>query len=184
MYSHAKKSHKKGFSLIEVLTSVALFSVIMTVAMGALFMVINANKSAKSIKIVVNNINLAIEGMTRDLRVGYNYCGGESQAKDGSCDTSSGSSQIFFTTDEGQNYSTYRLNNGAIERRIGSGGQYLQITAGEVDIEEMDFFIQGTEQSDDVQPYVTIIIKGSTNMAGQIQTFLLQTTVSQRKLAP
>lgn len=144
MFKKFPKHSKKGFSLIEVLTSVALFTVIITVALGALFMVITANKSAKSIKIVVNNINLAIEGMTRDLRVGYNYCAGESQAKDGSCDSSAGSSQIFFTTDEGQNYSTYRLNNGAIERRIGSSGPYLQITAGEVTIDDMEFFIQGT----------------------------------------
>ncbi len=179
------KQQKKGFSLIEVIISIALFTVVMTVALGALFMVINANKRAKSIKLVVNNVNLAIEGMSRDLRVGYNYCDSQSEATDGSCDSTNGSTQIWFTTDQGEHLSSFRLFDQGIQRRLGGPAeQFFEITGSDVIIEDMQFYIQGTQSGDDVQPFVTIAIRGSIEVAGTEETFQLQTTLSQRKIAP
>lgn len=184
-YTHnRKKINKQGFTLIEVIVSVGLFTVVMTIALGALFMVINSNKQAKAIKLVVNNINLAMEGMTRDLRVGHTYCDSDSQSKTGSCDSTTGTSQIWFTTDEGEQSSTYRLFNDAIQRRIGSVGTYYDVTAIDVVVDDMDFYIQGTLAGDDVQPFVTIIVRGTIRVGDIIDDFHLQSTISQRKLAP
>lgn len=194
MYNILNKQNeekKNGFTLIEVIVSVGLFTVVMTVALGALLMVIDANKKAKGIKLVVNNINLAMEGMTRDLRVGHTYCDDQSQSGSGSfCDSSGGTAQIFFTTDAGESGSSYRLYTGgggkSIQRRIGSSGPYQDITGSDILVEEMQFYIQGTAIGpvDKVQPFVTIVVRGEIRVGDLVDEFHLQSTVSQRKLAP
>jgi len=177
-----KPKEKEGFTLIEVIVSLSLFTIVMVIALGALFMVIAANRQAKAIKLVVNNVNLAMEGMTRDLRVGYEYCTTPSGS---SCDSSStGVTQIYFTTDKGEANSSYRLSGGTIERRIGSSAQYFEITGSDVVIDEMKFYIQGTETGDNIQPFVTVVIRGTIQVAEIMDDFHLQSTISQRKLAP
>jgi prepilin-type N-terminal cleavage/methylation domain-containing protein len=67
------KKTQQGFTLIEMVVSIAIFIVVAVVATVALLQVVNANKKAQSIKTAVNNINYALESMTRELRVGTNY---------------------------------------------------------------------------------------------------------------
>lgn len=181
-----EQTYKKGFTLIEVIVAIALFTVVMTIALGALFMVINSNKEAKAIKLVVNNTNLAMESMTRDLRVGFQYCDTESQLENGECDTdSNGESTIYFTTDQGEQYSSYRLFGSAIQRRIGGSSEsYFDITGEDVIIDDMRFYVQGTQAGDTVQPFVTVIVLGTIRVGDQTEEFHLQSTISQRKLAP
>lgn len=172
---------KQGFSLIEVIVSLGLFAVVMTIALGALFMVIAANRHAKAIKLVVNNVNIAVEGMTRELRVGSEYCAVSS----GSCNSSSGgSSQIYFTTDKGES-ALYRLDTGtdSIKRQIGSG-PFFDLTGSDVDITDLKFYIQGTNTGDGIQPFVTVVVRGEIQVGDVVDDFQLQTTISQRKLAP
>lgn len=184
MKIHRNTEHKQGFTLIEIIVSVALFTVVMTVALGALFMVISANKQAKGIKLVVNNVNLAMESMTRDLRVGFQYCDSQSQSETGSCDSVTGTTQIWFTTDQGDQFSSYRLFDGSIQRRIGTSGTFFDVTGEDVVIDDMQFYIQGTLAGDTVQPFVTIVVDGTIRVAEVTDDFHLQSTISQRKLAP
>jgi len=183
-----KRTNKKGFSLIEVIVSIALFAVILTAALGSLLVIIDVNRQTKAIKLVVNNLNLAMEGMSRELRVGSNICDSDNgnSAPTASCNTvSAGVDTIFFTTDIGETSSRFRLNNDAIERRIGSGGTSLPLTGTDVTIEDMRFFIRGVGETGaeaDVQPSVLIVIAGNVRQADQVVEFDLQTVVSQRKL--
>ena len=171
---------KQGFSLIEVIVSIGLFAVVMTIALGALFMVIAANRQAKAIKSVVNNVNVAMEGMTRELRVGSEYCATTS----GSCDdtTNGGSDTIYFRTDVGDN-ARYRLHNGVIKRQI-NGGAEFNLTGSDVTITSLNYYIQGTASGDGIQPFVTIVVRGEIQVGDLMDDFQLQSTISQRKLAP
>ena len=181
MYKKTHTSDKRGFSLIEVIVSLGLFAVVMTIALGALFMVIAANRHAKAIKLVVNNVNIAMEGMTRELRVGSEYCA----ASSGACNSSNGgSTQIYFKTDKNEN-ALYRLNTttNSIERQI-DGGAFFDLTGSDVEITELKFYIQGTASGDGVQPYVTVVVRGEIQVGDVMDDFQLQTTISQRKLAP
>lgn len=190
---HKNKEHKKGFTLIEVIVSIGLFATVMTIALGALFVIIAANRQAKAIKLVVNNINLAMEGMTRDLRVGFDYCvDSRTTGKfNGGCDNSNGEDEIFFLNAERTGTPelfTYRYNstNKTIERRTGTGASnpYRNVTGTDVEIEEMQFYIQGTRSGDSVQPFVTLAIRGVIKVGEIEDDFHLQSTISQRKLAP
>ncbi len=79
-----------GFTLIEMIVALAIFSVVAVVALGALMKIISANKKAQSLMSAMTNINFALESMSREMRVGSNfYCvGGETTV--GSTFTSTG----------------------------------------------------------------------------------------------
>jgi len=178
---------KEGFTLIEIIVSLALFSVVMTISVGALFMIINANREAKAIKLVVNNLNISMEAITRELRVGYNFCSSEyagSYPNNGSCDNLSGSQEIYYTNDKGQVGSAFALVGGSIQRRVGSGGDVLQLTGNDVNVQDLSFYILGTNSGDSIQPAVLVTIRGTIQVGSQDEDFQLQSTVTQRRLAP
>ena len=64
---------KQGFTLIEIIVALAIFTVVAVVAIGALAKVISANKKAQSIQAAISNLSYAIESMSRELRLGRNY---------------------------------------------------------------------------------------------------------------
>lgn len=183
-----EEEKKKGFTLIELIVSVALFSIILTTALGALLMVIDANRQAKAIKLVVNNLNLAMEGMSRELRVGSNFCEFDNgtNSPDPTCNTSSnGSDVIYFTTDRGDESSLFQLQGTAVERRLGPAGPgntALQLTGSDVEVDALRFYIRGVGYGDSVQPSVVVMMNGHINQADQVVEFNVQSTVSQRKL--
>src|ERR1700741_217077 len=62
-----------GFTLIEVMIAVALFTVIMTLGIGA---VLNSNathKKTQTLRSVMDNLSFIMEDMSRTLRLGSNY---------------------------------------------------------------------------------------------------------------
>ena len=174
---------KAGFTLIELIVSVALFSIIMTVALGALFMVIDANRQAKGIKLVVNNLNLAMEGISRELRVGSKYCA-VANGTGNDCNDFTGSDTVYFTTDRGQEQSFFRYDpaDKSITRRIGLDGPEFHLTGSDVSVDSVEFYIRGVGFDDGIQPSVWIVLNGTSRQADQEIDFYLQTLVSQRKL--
>jgi len=67
------KQKEKGFTLIEIIISLAIFAVVALIAVGALLKVIDANKKAQSLKSAINNINFAFDDISRDIRTGTRY---------------------------------------------------------------------------------------------------------------
>jgi len=65
--------NQEGFTLIEIIVSMAIFAVVAVVAAGALLKILDANKKAQSIQASITNLNFALESMTRELRVGSKY---------------------------------------------------------------------------------------------------------------
>lgn len=68
-----KIQKNSGFTLIEIIVSMALFVVVAVVSLGALLKVIDANTKAQTLKTAVTNLNFTMESMVRELRVGSNY---------------------------------------------------------------------------------------------------------------
>src|SRR3989344_9208579 len=67
------KSGKGGFTLIEMIVSIALFAVVMTVAVGALLSLTGANEKAQAPQSVMNNLNISLDSMVRNIRMGRDY---------------------------------------------------------------------------------------------------------------
>lgn len=156
---------KEGFTLIEFLVAVGVFTVVMLISVGALLTMIDASRKTQSLESVVNNLNFALEGMTRNMRTGSNY--------------SSSNGDIVFENQDGD-IVTYRLDDGIIYRRV-EGGIFTPVTASEVVVEQLSFTVTGQSPTDQTQPRVLIVVRA--HVGEQIDTrtdFNIQTLVSQR----
>lgn len=174
-HSHILRQ-QKGFTLIEMVVSIFIFSVVMVIATGALVTILGANRKAQAVKAVMNNLNFALDSMTRAIRVGTDYdCGTPS------CDTV-GSSQLSFIDTDGDDI-TYRLNASTdrIERSV-NGGTFSPLTSPGVAVERLMFYADGESGSDNMQPRVLIVVGGEAGETKTRTRFDLQTLISQRIL--
>jgi prepilin-type N-terminal cleavage/methylation domain-containing protein len=75
-------SRQSGFTLIEMIVSLGVFSFVITIAVGALLMLVAASKQLQGEQVVMTNLSFALDSMTREIRTGtYYYC--DSQASTG-----------------------------------------------------------------------------------------------------
>lgn len=182
-----KRKKEKAFTLMEMLISITLFSIVTTIAFTALYNIMNASEKAKTIKLIVNNLNIAVEGMTRELRVGYEYC--DTPTGTGSdCDSDAlGSDIIYFTNKDGCE-ANYEFNRDqkkvlkTIEPCLGNPGiSSLPITGDDIEITNLKFYINGVGSVGNIQPRVLILLTGEASGEKINSIFKIQTTVSQRK---
>ena len=173
-----------GFTLVEILIAVSLFVVIATISAGATVSVFDANKKSQSSKTVVDNLNLAIENMTRIARFGNNYhCGNTGSFEPKDCDNNEVGDTFLAVTFGGRIIAyNYNQSNKTIERSD-DGGPYIAITAPEAKIEYLRFYVLGTPDNDSQQPYIVAVIKGHVGEKSTTQTtFSIETLISQRTL--
>ncbi len=181
--NYIKKKKESAFTLIEMLVSITLFSFVVTIALGALFTILKANEKTKVIKTVVNNLSIALEGMSREIRVGYGYvCSSDEcnefkfKTKDG-CDASYkfGDSTIYK-----------KLNKKTAGGVCSTNAQTVAIVGGDIIIDDLKFRTSGLGAGDNLQPRVLINLKGSIHNASlkNDEVFNIQTTISQRKIQP
>lgn len=71
MYSKQKNS--SGFTLIEMIVSLGVFSMVVTTAVGAMLVLIATNQRLQAEQSVMTNLAFALDTMTREIRTGYNY---------------------------------------------------------------------------------------------------------------
>jgi len=65
---------KKGFTLIEMLVTVGLFAIIITIAVGGFTNAIRTQRQVSSLISAQSNVSLALEQMSRAIRTGYLFC--------------------------------------------------------------------------------------------------------------
>ena len=186
----------KGFTLIEMIVSVALFAIVMLIAGATLLSLVYANRKAEALQSVINNLNVSLDGMVRSIREGQNYrCGGESSAY-GDC--TAGGSIIYFTPfgstpdDQSSNDWAYAFDSTGSycgkDRICESeyGGSWVPITSPEVQIQSLIFYVVGTNPASNggtQQPKVIFTIKGQAGaQVKTVSTFDIQATAVQRVL--
>lgn len=184
---------QKGFSLIEMLVSIALFAVVVTTGVGTLLTMINANARAQSIQIATNNLYFAVDVIARQLRVGSSYyCGNNINAITSGANLASGSrdcnnagnTAVAFTdTRTGDRYG-FALEAGGtkIMRKI-NNGPWEPLTSDVVRITELDFVVTGSGNGTTDQPTVTFYITAEVGNTEEDSTsFEIQSSVTQRSL--
>ena len=106
MYRHKQA----GFSLIELLVSMTVFSIVMTMAASTLLVLLDANSKAQTTQAILSDLTIGIDSMTREIRTGYNYyCRSvgsapgsmESVGQSGNCD---GGGNYLSVVEAGGNY--------------------------------------------------------------------------------
>ncbi len=68
-----KQTNQRGFTLIEMIVSLGVFSVVVTTAVGAMLVLIATNQQLQAEQSVMTNLAFALDTMTREMRTGYNY---------------------------------------------------------------------------------------------------------------
>ncbi|MES2087853.1 MAG: type II secretion system protein [Patescibacteria group bacterium] len=184
--------NSKGFTLIEILVSIALFGFVMLATTSTLLSLVDANHKAQSTKTAIDNLSLALESMTRNIRTGtqYNYAGGHH------CSSTSGGSTDGYTgislKDQKGNDLSYSWVEGSDDIKKTLNSNTFTITSPEITIDRLCFYIAGTSATDgtgEEQPIVSVTIGGVVNntiAAGAkqktVSRFDIQTLVSQRVL--
>lgn len=64
---------QSGFTLIEMIVSLGVFSVVVTIAVGALLILIASNRQLQDEQSILSNLSFALDSMTRDIRTGTHY---------------------------------------------------------------------------------------------------------------
>lgn len=182
---------EQGFTLIEVLVSFAIFSLVVTGSIGVTVSVINVNRKTQSLQLVINNLNFALESMTRIIRTGHKYhcrnnMPGILSTFATPLDCPGGGTYLALESSKGSSSDdldqvVFRYIDTRIERSTDSGQNWFPITGPGVSIDELRFIVLGASTSDNEQPIVTIIINGSSGTTQRTSVELrMQTSVSQR----
>lgn len=198
-------TNQRGFTLIEILVSTAIFIVVMVIAMGSLLSISTANNKAETVKTVMDNLNFALDSMSRSVRTGVNYhcttSGDISTPAPNDCpsgsdyfvflassisqpDCVSGSSCVVTYCLGDTNTATCGSGT-SILRNVYNGSTntgYVPLTATEVVVDSLTFYVVGAPLADDTQPRVTIVASGHTNFGSTAEdtSFDVQTSITQR----
>ena len=201
------KSKEKGFTLVEMLVSIAVFMTVMTIAVGSFISILNANKKSQAMKTVVDNVTFAIDSISRSIKTGQDYKCANS-TKDSkvelitSCSEGGNFIQYYNSTDgkytqyifvKTEDIDSDSLGEGNIQKRIcsldnDSCGDWQSMTGpvSNINIKNMKFYVLGTgtealPYGSKKQPRVIITVEGASGDESVYSntSFMLQTTVSR-----
>ncbi len=174
----------KGVTLIEMLTAVTIFSIIVGAISGLFISAIRSQRRVLATQELLNQTSYALEYMGRALRMAK-------KDSSGSCTGTAGNNygafgdQIAFLkydseTDSDKCYYFYRSNSRIYETIVGKIAN-VPITSDKISVNSLKFNISGEPKSDLLQPRVTIFLEIlGRDTGGNRPKIQIQTSVSQR----
>lgn len=87
---HKKSRNELGFTLVEMLVSLSLFTVVLTMSVGTLLVLIDANARAQNMQLIMSNLTFSLDSLTREVRTGTDwFCRGGNPSNIPTMDTNS-----------------------------------------------------------------------------------------------
>ena len=198
---------EEGFTLVELLVSLAIFSIVVVASLGAMLTIADTNRKVQKTRAVLDNLSLSIESMSRNLRLGNSYhCEKISPVSHNvptnnlhvqqDCSAAGGWGDFIAfedqygnladNNDQGYYYldsNPASLNYGAIMYKRYSGSGPVPLTSNDLKVQSLRFYVTGITPGTQ-QPKVIISISGITEVgkAKEPVEINIQTTVSQRAL--
>lgn len=198
---------KKGFTLIEMLVTVGLFAIIITIAVGGFVNAIHTQQQVSSLISAQSNVSLSLEEMTREIRTGYLFCSAIGNPGPGQGVTGTAAANalpdcgcVFSASpapdgawtcsaidfyDSGGNHIEYFLQNGMLMESSTESMAAQSITGDTVSVKYLQFQLFGQTEGDHWPPRITVslgIAPSSTDPAVANDVSNLQTTVSARTI--
>ena len=180
----------KGFTLVELLVAISMFSIFTVASVAAFTSFINYQRTSHAEREVLENLNRVIDSISRELRLGQEY----EVTNDDKC--------ITFQNQLGSTTKFRFVENsdkGSIERGLGenttgddennncanqdANGGWISLTSSDVDVDSAEFVLV----DDSTQPRVKLSLSGDYQIVlGEGEdntiknTFSFQTQVTQR----
>lgn len=203
--------NQKGFTLVEILVVLGLFSTMSVFALGALFNAQAINGHLQETEAVLDNLNLSAQTIMRDIRFGSNFhCDtvvpstGTTTRRNCVSGSQPGVALLFRPSDavNVKDRSMYYVDKGVIYRDdwdgvSGARVAHLQMTSGEVSVKTISFYVDGafTGSTTDAlnggfgfdykQPLITLLISGVTKpktLSSTSSLFNIETHISPREI--
>ncbi len=185
------KNRHAGFTLVELLVALTLFIIVVMAAITSLYAVNNASRKVNAMRGVLDNLNFAMESMSRTIRTGSTLVCGGGGAPNGNavnCPFPGGTPQSaisLHSTLGREEDIEYRLNTGTnqLEKKIYGvdGTDWMAMTSPEINVQALSFYVNGATLADVEQPSVMILMQGvATASTGDTTPFTIQTYISQR----
>lgn len=163
-----------GFSLFETLVTILLFSLIFMIVSGAFVMSLSIQRRAFNLQAIEENINFALEAMTKEIRVSSRMITVDTP----NCAIPTTSLEFDHPV---SGRIIYSLNGTAIQRS--DDGIVNNITSNTTEVTRLNFCVSGSTVDDRQQPRITIIASVRSTKLAQRTTIEVQTTLSQRLLS-
>jgi type II secretory pathway pseudopilin PulG len=171
-----------------MIVSIAIFSIVMTMAAGAYLKLISLDRRARQTNQVAGSLSFALDAMMRGIRTGSTYrCLNGSPDSDGN--TTLGTCTQFCYEDStlpaGSHYVTYYTSGATLMRAesssCGASGGY-SFTDPSITITNASFTVTGSGATDTRQPFVRFTLLGTlpTGPQGEKTAFGLEEMVTQR----
>jgi type II secretory pathway pseudopilin PulG len=185
----------KGFTLIETLVAVTLFTFVTFIAVVALFSLQQFNNKLKVTKSVYENVYLSMDIVTSDLKQGTNFENlfySEANSAGGICQNAPGTNDnesclsfdyLNLNTSNSSNRTGYYLDSGKIKKYSDSSVP-SSITSDDIEITKLKFLLVGAgnySSGDAQQPMIKIIVKGKSKIL-PVTSFSVENIISQRSV--
>lgn len=179
--THART--KRGYTLVELIVSLGLFSMVMVVVTGAYLTLISLDRQARASNQLSATLSFAVESMARSMRTGTTYmCNQNSSAPN----CGSGGTSISFVDTQGQTVTYLLKSNGSIGQCTGglcTDATAISLTDPRITVTSLKFYVAGVGTTDRVQPQVTFTLAGTMKTdSGKTTNFAVQTSATQRYL--
>lgn len=157
-----------GFTLVETVVTIFIFSIIITVVLSAFVSALNLQRRAFNIQQVEENGNFILESMAKEIRVS-------------TINTSDACPASSLSVSHPINGTiVYSLSGTDLIRTV-NGNQYI-VNSNVVQFSRLQFCISGNANPDQRQPRVTLVASIRSTQTKQQATIDVQTTLSQRRL--
>jgi prepilin-type N-terminal cleavage/methylation domain-containing protein len=200
-----RNKERKGFTLVELIVTIAIFTITITIAVGGFTNALRTQREVAALISAESNVSLALEQMTREVRTGYLFCHdpGATTPSSSCADPTTGAACVVSTDaatgdpiwtcnainyyNAASNEVNYALVKGALVKKDSSvdGDAAQSITGSNVSVKYLHFILFGNLEGDHWTPRITIALgltSSSTDPAVENDVFNLETTVSARTI--
>lgn len=180
----------KGFTLLEMIVAVGLFSILMLISLSSYLTLISLDRESRTTNELVSNLSFAVESMSRALRTGTNYA---CSPGDSNGNSTTGSCHQITFTDSNNCTVTYRNTGGVLTQTTsGTGcsvGTNVPLTTSKIALSTSDpqgltFYVRGVSKvgaEASRQPKVTFILRGQMQVSPtKTEVFTIEGGATQR----
>jgi prepilin-type N-terminal cleavage/methylation domain-containing protein len=183
-YFKNKKKQSGGFTIIEMMISIAIFLIVVTIGMESLLNASFVHQKSQDTRSILDSLNFMMDDMSRNIRTGSAYnCVDNNGAIISSCPTN-GAGISFTSSDSSATILNYYFDSNNNLQKISGSNPAVQLNPDGVKFAtDSGFTVTGAALAgaDNLQPFVTIRLVGSILSKGTTTSFSLQTSVSQRQ---